>query len=217
MSNRRKMTLTSKSVATIIVSMWLTVTTLGVQQSMVWEVDYNAQKDLTTVRLPFSRISGVQDRYHSLDFSIYFTYRGKTKPTPESVNLELISVVKARKLNSDLYVVFVVDGEQLHFGSNRSAIANPVKGRTWVGERMVFSIPVEKFQTLAKGKKVEIKMGGVVFPLSDEARASLRAFASECCGERQSDNQSSGSSRFKASANFSTSTFVCSIARRLSR
>jgi len=155
------------------------IVSLCVQQPSALETVYDVQKDLTTVRLPFTRISGEKDRYYTLDLSVSYSYSGKNKKIPESVNLEIMSVVKAHKLNSDLYVVFVADKELLHFGSNRSAVANPVKGRTWIGERIVFSIPLEKFEKLAGAKEVAIKMGGTLFPLSDETRESLRAFASE--------------------------------------
>jgi hypothetical protein len=169
-----------KTCAAALLAFVLTIPTPTFQQPTQFETVYDAQKDLTTTRLPFSRLSGEKERYHSVDFSVFFTYKGKTKPVPESVNFELISVVKAWKLNSDLYVVFVVDGEQLHFGSDRSAIPNPVKGRTWVGERMIFNIPFEKFERLASAKELAIKMGPTLFLLSDEAHDSLRAFAKEC-------------------------------------
>ena len=140
------------------------------------ETVYDPQKNLTTVRLPFSRISGDRDRYHSLDFSVFYTYPGQNKQVPETIEFELVSVVKARKLNSDLYVVFVVDGDELHFGSNRSAILNPVRGRLWIGERMIFTIPLDKFQRLAAAKELAIKMGGVSFPFSADSLKSLQSF-----------------------------------------
>jgi len=169
-----------KTCAAALLAFVLILPTPYFQQPPQFETVYDAQKDLTTTRLPFSRLSGEKERYYSVDFSVFFNYKGKTKAVPGSVNFELISIVKARKLNSDLYVVFVVDGEQLHFGSDRSAIANPVKGRTWVGERMIFNIPLEKFEVLTAAKELAIKMGPTLFPLSDEARDSLRAFAKEC-------------------------------------
>jgi hypothetical protein len=147
------------------------------QQLPAAETLYDAQKDVTTVRLPLMRISGDKDRYHSLDFSVYYNYAGKTKQLPGQVNFELVSVVKARKLNSDLYVVFVVDGEEMHFGSSRAAIMRPVPGRLWIGERMIFTMPVEKFRKLGSAKELTIKMGAVVFTFSDESRAALRSFA----------------------------------------
>jgi hypothetical protein len=44
---------------------------------------------------------------------------------------------------------------------------------------MIFNIPLEKFEKLAGAKDLAIKMGATLFPLSDEARESLRAFAKE--------------------------------------
>ena len=97
--------------------------------------------------------------------------------TPERVNFELVSVVKARRLNSDLYVVFLVDGKPIHFSSNRSAVRNPVPGRLWIGERMDFLIPYEDFLKMAAAEKLAIKMGSEVFEIDDEVRDFLRAFS----------------------------------------
>jgi hypothetical protein len=147
------------------------------QQSQI-ETSYDQVKNLTTVKLPMSRISGDRDRYHSLAYSVFYTYPGREKRVPVDVKFELVSVVKARTLNTDLSVVFVIDGERLHFSSNRSAILKPVPGRLWIGERMVFSIPYDSFKRLAGAKNLSIKMGAVDFDLSDEARESIRSFAS---------------------------------------
>jgi len=81
-----------------------------------------------------SRISGTRDRYHSLDYSLFYSYPGKERRVPSDVNFELVSVVKARKLNSDLYVVFIIDGEKTHFSSSRAAILKPIPGRGLVNE-----------------------------------------------------------------------------------
>ena len=141
------------------------------------ETVYNSQKNLTTVRLPLQKLSGEKDRYHSLSFAIDYSYLGRTPALPEHVNFELLSVVKARRLNTDLYVLFVADGKPMHFSSNRSAIRNPVRGRSWIGEKMVFLIPREEFLKLAAAEKLAIKMGGVTFEFSDELRDKVRQFA----------------------------------------
>jgi hypothetical protein len=141
------------------------------------ETTYNQDKDLTTVKLPTSRISDDRDRYRSLDFSVFYTYPSRENRVPSNVNFELVSVVKARKLNTDLYVVFVIDGDKIHFGSNRSAIFNPVPGRLWIGERMVFRIPYMTFKKLAAAKHLAIKMGPTDFDLSEDALESIRRFA----------------------------------------
>lgn len=141
------------------------------------ETVYNPQKNLTTVRLPLQKLSGEKDRYHSLSFAIDYSYPGKTPAIPERVNFEVVSVVKARRLNTDLYVVFVVDGIPIHFGSNRSAIRNPVPGRRWIGEKMVFLIPREDLFKLAAAEKLAIKMDGVTFEFTEELRDKVRVFA----------------------------------------
>ena len=142
-----------------------------------FETVYDAQKNLTTVRLPHAKLSGQKDRYHSLSFSIDYSYPGQTPVSPERVNFEVMSVVKARRLNTDLYVVFVVDGKPIHFSSNRSAVRKPVPGRPWIGEKMVFLIPREEFRKLAAAETLAIKLGGVTFEFSDELRAHVRSFA----------------------------------------
>src|ERR1700752_1181505 len=153
------------------------LTVLFWNQVALLETVYDQQKNLTTVRLPSTKLSGEKDRYHSLAFSIDYSYPGKTPSLPERVNFEVTSVVKARRLNPNLYVVFVADGKPIHFSSNRSAIRKPVPGRPWVGEKIVFLIPREDFLKLAAAEKLAIKMGGVTFEFSEELRDSVRVVA----------------------------------------
>ncbi|MCA1578286.1 MAG: hypothetical protein LC794_13090 [Acidobacteria bacterium] len=148
---------------------------VSIQQQL--QTGHDSQKNLTTVRLPSQSLSGQKDRYHSLSFSVYYEYPGKTPTPPERVNFELRSVVKARRLNTDLYVVFVVDGTPVHFGSNRSAIRNPVPGQSWIGEKMVFPMTRAEFLKIAAAKTLAIKLGAVTFEFSDEMLAKVRAVA----------------------------------------
>jgi len=142
------------------------------------ETVYDLVNDVTTVRLPLKELSGEKDRYHSLSFSVYYSYAGKIPAAPpERVNFELRSVVKASSLDHDLYVVFVVDGKPVHFSSDRSAIRNSVRGRTWVGEKMVFLIPRADFLKMAAAEKLAVKLGDVTFEFDGELRAGVRALA----------------------------------------
>ena len=141
------------------------------------ETSYDEQKNVTTVRLPATQLSGPKDRYHSLAYSIYYSYPGKTAAVPSDVNFEIVSVVKTRRLNTDLYVVFVVDGKEIHYSSNRSAIRNPVRGKPWIGERMVFLVPREDFLKMAEAKTFSVKLGGVSFEFNEEARSSIKDVA----------------------------------------
>ena len=157
--------------------MWTFGTSIGhASQEQKIQIHHDLDKDVITARLEPIRIADNIDRYHRLDLSAFYVYPAKSKQTQPKVDLELSSVVKARKLNPDLYVVFVVDGKDVHFGSNRSAIRKPVPGRFWIGERMVFSVPLEDFQKLAAAKELAIKMGAVRFDLNEDARTALKAF-----------------------------------------
>ncbi len=138
----------------------------------------NERTKIRTLRLRSIPVSGPKDRYHSLAFSIYALYRVEWAERPDIVNFELVSVVKARKLNTDLYVVFVVDGKELHFSSNRSAIRRPVPGKPWIGERMVFRIPREQFLKMGGAKTFSVKLGDVTFDFDDEMRAAINRMTS---------------------------------------
>lgn len=118
-------------------------------------------------------ISGPKGRYHSLTCSVSYPYDGFPLLPKTVVRFELVSVVKARKLNTDLYVVFVLDGKEIHFSSNRSAIRRPVPGKPWIGERMVFLIPFEQFQKMTKANTLSVKLGGVTFDFPYDARIAI--------------------------------------------
>jgi hypothetical protein len=139
--------------------------------------DYSPLRNETTLRLPSAKFSGPKDRYHSLSYSIYCTFPGLDVTAAKEVKFELVSVVKARQLNTDLYVVFVIDGKETHYSSNRTAMPKPIPGRLWVGERMVFSIPREEFLKLASAEKLGVKLGDVSFEFGEANRASIRSFA----------------------------------------
>jgi len=146
--------------------------------------NYDPVKDVTTVLLRSKKLSGPKDRYHSLAYSIYYSGPGQEPTPPRDVNFELVSVIKARTLNTDLYVVFLLDGKEMHFGSSRSAIRNPVRGKPWIGERMVFHVPREDFLKLTEAEKLGVKLGGVTFDFSERDRTAVRAMAETIRGIR---------------------------------
>ena len=150
-------------------------TTSHLQETSI-QTSYDRQHNLTTVSLPVSRISEDRDQYHSLDFTVSAQYEGEAKRTPDQIKFELITVVKERQLNSDLYVVFELDGKSKHFGSNRAAILNPVPDRRWIGERMVFLIPYNDFTKFGEAKSIAVKLGGVRFEFSNANREAVREF-----------------------------------------
>jgi len=149
------------------------------QTSAKVETVFDEGKNLRTTKLGPVRLAGDSERYHNLDFTLIAEYPGNTKQKPEQISFDLVSVVKARRLNTDLYVVFVIDGREVHFGSNRSAIRNPVPGRLWIGERMTFSIPYDDFVKMTSAQKLAIKMGSITFDFDDKAKNALTNFLAQ--------------------------------------
>lgn len=168
---------------TLAVSAWfapIVLTFAGqtetVSDTLKTETSYDAQLDKTTVRLAPVQISGENGKYHSLHMAPAFSYPGKEPRTPEIIDFELRTVVKGR-LDTDLYVVFVIDGEKVFLSSGRWGIKRPVPGRVWMGERLVFRMPYETFVKITKAKTLEIRFDDVRFSLSEEHLRMLRSFS----------------------------------------
>lgn len=140
------------------------------------ETNYDSNKDKTTVRLLPVQVSGHRDQYHSVHIAPSFSYAGREFKRPEAIEFELQTVVKT-KLKIDLYVVFVIDGEPIFLSSNRSAVKRPVRGKRWVGERLIFRMPYETLMKIKMARTVEIKMDSVRFPLSEAALEQVQLFA----------------------------------------
>lgn len=145
------------------------------------EINYDAAKNRTMVRLMPVQISGEKQKYRSLHISPSFSYKGQTPVKPQFVDFELQTVVKGR-LSTDLYVVFMVDGETIFLSSNRWAVKRPVPGRVWMGERLVFKMPFETLLRLAGAKRAAVKLDGIVFDFHKTHKTALKMFAREIGG-----------------------------------
>jgi hypothetical protein len=141
-----------------------------------FETTYDNVKRQTTLRLLPVKISGEKDKYYSLHMSPSFSYPGQKAVTPSLIDFELQTVVKGR-LRTDLYVVFIIDGETVFLSSSRWAVKRPIPGRVWMGERLVFRMPYETFMKIAEAKKLEIKMDAVRFEVWETERQAIRDFA----------------------------------------
>lgn len=137
------------------------------------EASYDAEKDETTVRLAPVKISGGRGKYVSLHLSPSFKFSGRSLMEPSIINFELQTVVRGR-LSTDLYVVFIIDGETVFLSSNRWAIKRPVPGRVWTGERLVFRMPYETYVRIINAKVFEIKFDGLRFPVGKTQQEALR-------------------------------------------
>lgn len=144
------------------------------------ETTYDSIKDRTRIRLAPVQISGEKDKYHSLHMTPSFSFPGHQLQQPSRIDFELQTVVKRILLDSDLYVVFIVDGETIFLSSsNRRAIPRPVPGRRWIGEQLIFNMPYEMFVKITNAKKFEIKFDGVTFEVGEPQMQTLREFASK--------------------------------------
>ena len=140
-------------------------------------IKYDKAKDLTTVSLLPLQISGKKANYYSLHLTASFAYAGQSFKVPDSFRFELKTVVKGRKLNPDLYVVFVIDNKETHLSSNRWAVKNPLPGHSAIGEVMVMNMPAEMFLKFVTAKEIAIRMGGTRFPLTWIHQETLRTLA----------------------------------------
>ena len=140
------------------------------------DTSYDSNKNRTTVRLAAIKISGEKDKYYSLHMSPSFSYAGHAFVPPEIIDFELQTVVKGR-LSTDLYVIFVIDGEEVFLSSNRFGIARPIRGPRWRGERLIFRMPLEVLQRVANAKRASVKFDGIDFEFDDVHRRALKAFA----------------------------------------
>jgi hypothetical protein len=142
------------------------------------ETTYDSSKDRTTVRLAPVQISGEKDKYHSLHMAPSFSFPGRQLQRPSRIDFELQTIVKRILLDSDLYVVFIVDGETIFLSSsNRRAIFRPVPGRRWIGEQLIFNMPYETLLKITKAKEFAIKFDGVKFDVGEPQMQTLRDFA----------------------------------------
>jgi hypothetical protein len=136
------------------------------------EGSYDAVKDETTVRLLPVKISNGQGKYVSIHMSPSFKFPGRSLLEPRIIDFELQTVVRGR-LSTDLYVVFIIDGETVYLSSNRWAVKRPVPGRVWMGERLVFRMPYETYVKITKARTFAVKFDGVKFSVGEKQKDAL--------------------------------------------
>ena len=168
----------SRSITALVATLLLSVIALGQLPpgDVKIETSYDSGKDKTTVRMAPFKVSGDNDKYHSLHIAPSFSYAGRQPQIPTTIDFEIQTVVKG-KLRKDLYVVFIVDGETIFLSSSRWGINRPVPGRSWMGERLVFNMPYETLLKVASAKSVAIKMDAVSFEFGEEQMQAVRKFA----------------------------------------
>jgi len=163
----------SVSQLTMVLSANQAAVSVEPQDSAKIETTYDAEKDKTIIRLAPMEISREQGKYVSLRMSPSFSSPGRQVVTPSTIDFELQTIVRGR-LRTDLYVVFMIDGEKVFLSSSRWAIQRPIPGRVWMGERLVFRMPYETFVKITKANSFEIKFDAVTFPVGEKQQQALR-------------------------------------------
>ena len=167
-------------------SMSQAVTNVSPQDAAKVETSYDAEKNKTTIRLAPVQISSEQGKYVSLKMSPSFSFPGRKVVAPSIIDFELQTVVRGR-LRTDLYVVFMIDGEKVFLSSSRWAVKRPVPGRVWMGERLVFRMPYETFVKITKANTFEIKFDAVTFSVGETQKQALRDFLTHVTPSTTSD------------------------------
>jgi len=162
-------------VATSVICLGQEAGNVPAPQAPKIETTYDFAKDRTTIRLAPVKIVGEAGKYRGIHMSPYFSFPGHERTTPALVDFEVQTVVKGR-LRTDLYVLFIIDGEKMFLSSSRWAIKRPVPGRVWVGERLVFRMPYETFVRITKAKTLAISFDGVSFPVGDNEQQALKLY-----------------------------------------
>ena len=185
-----------KTLSSMFVLMYLALSS-GAQSPSAPKITTVFKDGITTVQMEPLKISGPKDEYHSLHVALSFSYPGEKQQPPQHINFEIQSIVKRHTLNSDLYIVFLIEDEKVFLSSsNRSAVKNPFPGRKMIGERIQKKMPVEMYLRLAKAKKSAIKMGGTVFEINDDQKAAMLELANRMQSQAGSMKTSTGFTRF---------------------
>ena len=150
----------------------LLLTTCSGSVAQTPAVSSTVKDGFTLVAMEPLKISGAKDEYYSLHLGL--SYKSNESKTPETVDFEIQTVVKKRKLNPDLYIVFLIEGDEVFLSSDRRAVKNPVPGRRWFGERIVMRMPIATYLKLTDAKSGVIRMGRTRFELSAEQKTAMK-------------------------------------------
>lgn len=137
-------------------------------------VEYDRFKNLTDVTAGPFDVRGI-----NLELSASFTFEGEIQKEPiKSVWL----IFDSRSLNwqflSNRELLAIIDQERVTLGEGeRGSSVNSSRGRygrVTLHERLVFELPLETFQRLAKAKAVQLRVGPIEVSLKNE---HLKAFS----------------------------------------
>ena len=160
---------------------------------------YEKEKDLTVVLIQLMPIKEGQDPNYDfelrgsgdwprfgmperLDFSIYFSYPGRTLATPEQVLIGFLYVAFDPQSYESHSLTAKIDGEEVDFGTMRVLRRREIYARgaykPYTGVHLETSIPYETLLRMANARKVKMKLGKVRFDLNKDHMEAIRDLAS---------------------------------------
>ena len=155
------------------------------------ETSYDQVKDITTVRLNPMQVYGeplASRNYVGGDearFYASFTYSGRTlSAQPKRVLFSLISTSEDWKYTDFRKPTALVDGKRLELGPLEHVpsftVNAPANSNSddYIRQEIAISLPYQTFLQIAKGKKVQIRMGPREFKLEKNHLEALRDLAS---------------------------------------
>ncbi len=125
------------------------------------------------------QIGGPKDKYKAIYLTAWFEKTVGGSGVPDFVRFDLLSVVKRRSLDVDLYVQLIADGRKLAPGSNRWAVKNIERDPRVIGERIEMKLSIEEFRSIANAKNLTVKYDAIPFEVSDQVLAGLRELAKQ--------------------------------------
>jgi len=154
------------------------------------EETYEASKDLTTVFFKILPIKALEDPKgmneiqfsdERLEFSTYFTYKGKTLITPRWVNIGFISQTENPRKYVDYNLIIKADDQVMTLGKMKvlakTTYSNPGRESS-VREIFELAIPYDQFLSIANAKKVKVRFGSTDFNLEKNHLEAIRDLAS---------------------------------------
>lgn len=140
------------------------------------EKKYDKFKNVTVVRLQPQRLYEKASPKEELDLSVEATYQGEQPAQPKEVVLLFASLAEKWRYFEEAEVLFVIDGKRIAAGKAYATDTQPV-GRS-IKEKLKLVLPIERFEEIVGGKKVEMKLGPTEVQLEEKFLATLRAFRS---------------------------------------
>jgi hypothetical protein len=109
-----------------------------------------------------------------IDLSIEASHPGEKPARPDEIILVFISLAEKWRYFEEVEVLFVIDGKRMEAG--KAYATDTIPGGRSIKEKLKLTLPIEKFEEIVGGKKVEMKLGPTQLQLEEKHMLALREF-----------------------------------------